>query len=101
MINFLKLAITTVVLGLIFIDPAFANKFETISSGVNGSIKVKEEYLQIALYVAAGICWLAGILSIVTSHNNASYLNYATWKMSAVLWITTGTIFGALAFFMF
>ena len=72
-------------LTLCFNEPSLANKFETIGGGVQGSTKVKVEYLQIIAYVAGGIFLLAGVLSILLHDRNAQTLNYTMWKVSSAL----------------
>ncbi|MCU7920019.1 MAG: hypothetical protein KZQ95_16930 [Candidatus Thiodiazotropha sp. (ex Epidulcina cf. delphinae)] len=71
-------------LTLFFTEPLLANKFETIGGGVQGSTKVKAEYLQIVAYVAGGIFLVAGVLAIVLRDRNALTLNYTMWKSSSV-----------------
>jgi uncharacterized membrane protein len=71
--------------GLLFCEPALANKFETIGGGVQGSTQVKIEYLRLIAYVAGGILMIAGILSIVLHDKNAQTLNYTMWKVSSAL----------------
>lgn len=76
---------------LLFFDPALANKFETISGGVTGSYRVKREFIQNALLVGGSIFWLSAILAVVVPHTNASFLNYANWKASAIVLAILGT----------
>ncbi len=71
--------------GLFLCEPALANKFETIGSGVQGSTQAKIEYLKVIAYVAAGIFMIAGIASIVLHDKNAQTLNYTMWKVSSAL----------------
>lgn len=77
---------------LVLADPALANKFETISSGMTGSIKVKREFVQTALLVGGGIFWLSAVLAIVVPHSNPSFLNYANWKASAAVLAVLGSV---------
>jgi hypothetical protein len=86
--------------GLFFCEPLLANKFETIGGGVQGSTRIKIEYLQIVAYVAAGIFTVAGVLAIVLRNKNAQTLSYTMWKSSATLFflLAIGSI--ALAIFM-
>lgn len=72
-------------LGLILCEPVLANKFETIGGGVQGSTRVKIEYLQVIAYVASGIFFISGILAIVLHNKNAQTLNYTMWKPSAAI----------------
>lgn len=68
------------------LDPAFAgNKFETISGGVSGSVKLKKEHIQIVLYVVSGIFLFSTLLAIALPHHNALLLNFANWKQSATV----------------
>ena len=43
----------------LFIDPALANKFETIGGGVSGSTQIKLEYLKIIALVFGGVFLVA------------------------------------------
>jgi preprotein translocase subunit SecG len=72
-------------LGLILCEPALANKFETIGGGVQGSTKVKVEYLQVIAYVASGIFFISGVLAILLHNKNSQTLNYTMWKPSAAI----------------
>ncbi len=71
--------------GLFFCEPLLANKFETIGGGVQGSTKIKVEYLQIVAYVAAGFFTVSGVLAIVLRNKNAQTLSYTMWRSSAVI----------------
>jgi hypothetical protein len=70
---------------LIYAEPLLANKFETIGGGVQGSTRVKVEYLQIVAYISGGILLIAGILAIALQNKNAHTLNYTMWKSSSVM----------------
>lgn len=71
---------------LLALDPAFAgNKFETISGGVSGSVKLKKEHIQIVLYVVSGIFLFSALLAVALPHRNALMLNFANWKQSAAV----------------
>jgi hypothetical protein len=74
-----------VVLLLLAAEPALANKFETIGSGVSGSISIKREWLKLFFYIAAGLCALGAILAIVVPHGNALFLNHRNWKTSSAV----------------
>jgi uncharacterized integral membrane protein len=87
-------------LGLLFCEPLLANKFETIGGGVQGSTKVKVEYLQVIAYAVGGILLIAGILSIVLHNKNAQTLNYTMWKSSATLFFLLSIAAFAAAVFM-
>lgn len=87
-------------LALCISEPSLANKFETIGGGVQGSTKVKVEYLQVIAYVAGGIFLLAGVLSILLHDRNAQTLNYTMWKVSSGLFFLLGIASIAAAVFM-
>jgi hypothetical protein len=78
----LSLVSAWVLFGL-FVEPASANKFETISGGVSGSGQVKRESLQVIFLVAGGVSFLGAVLAVVVPHRNALFLNYSNWKQSA------------------
>lgn len=86
--------------GLLICEPALANKFETIGSGVQGSTRVKIEYLRVIAYLAGGILIIAGILSIVLHDKNAQTLNYTMWKASSALFFLLAIGAFALAVLM-
>jgi hypothetical protein len=86
--------------GVLFCEPALANKFETIGGGVQGSTQVKIEYLQVIAYVAGGLFIAAGILAIVLHNKNAQTLNYTMWKSSSALFFLLGICAFAAAVFM-
>jgi uncharacterized membrane protein len=86
--------------GIFFFEPLLANKFETIGGGVQGSTKIKVEYLQIVAYVAAGIFATAGVLAIVLRNKNAQTLSYTMWRSSAVLFFLLAVGSLTLAFFI-
>jgi hypothetical protein len=81
-------------------DPLLANKFETIGGGVQGTTKVKIEYLQIIAYVASGIFLIAGILSIALHNKNSQTLNYTMWKSSAAMFFILSLGMGAAGYYM-
>lgn len=89
----------TLMLMCLAVEPALANKFETIGSGVSGSVTIKREWLKLFFYIAAGVCALGAILAIVVPHRNALYLNHRNWKTSsalmglfAVVFVTVGIV---------
>lgn len=85
---------------LILAEPALANKFETIGSGVAGSWRFKSEFVRTALLVGGSIFAFAAVLAVVVPHTNAAFLNYANWKASAVvLAILSALLFGG--YFLF
>ena len=83
--RYLSLTLWTGLIILLFCEPALANKFETIGGGVQGSTKVKVEYLQVIAYVAGGIFLVSGVLAILLHNKNAQTLNYTMWKSSSTL----------------
>lgn len=94
----IKLVILILLLGLLALEPALANKFETISGGVNGSFRIKTEWLQGFLVVAGGISLSLSVLAIVVPHKNALFLNFSSWKQSsAVLFVISLFCFGGAA----
>jgi hypothetical protein len=72
-------------LGLLFCEPLLAGKFETIGGGVQGSNQLKVEFLKAIAYVAGGIFFISGVLTILLRNKNAQTLSYTMWKPSAVL----------------
>ncbi|MES9939392.1 MAG: hypothetical protein ABW104_13020 [Candidatus Thiodiazotropha sp. 6PLUC2] len=85
---------------LLLSDPLLANKFETIGGGVQGSSKVKIEYLQIIAYVASVIFFVSGILTIALHNKNALTLNYTMWKSSATIFFILGLCSAAAGYYM-
>lgn len=83
----------------LLIEPALANKFETIGGGVSGSSGIKREWLQKFFLVVGGASLLGAVLAVVVPHRNALYLNYNNWKQSAImLSILAVVMFAAAAF---
>ncbi len=83
----------------LLIEPALANKFETIGGGVSGSSGIKREWLQKFFLVIGGASLLGAVLAVVVPHRNALYLNYNNWKQSAImLSILAVVMFTAAAF---
>ncbi|MCB1785406.1 MAG: hypothetical protein KDJ33_04090 [Gammaproteobacteria bacterium] len=78
-------AVAAILLLVLAVEPALANKFETIGGGVSGSFTIKRIWLEKFFWVAGGICCFAGVLAIAIPHSNPLYLNYRTWKQSAIL----------------
>ena len=70
---------------LIAVEPALANKFETIGGGVSGSAHLKQEWLKGFLYIVGGLSLLTTALAVFVPHNNALFLNFANWKQSAIV----------------
>lgn len=67
------------------IEPALANKFETISSGVSGSTLSKRDWLRGMLFLGAALSVLGCLAAIFMPRRNAHYLNYTNWKASAAV----------------
>jgi hypothetical protein len=83
----------------LLIEPALANKFETIGGGVSGSSGIKREWLQKFFLVIGGASLLGAVLAVVVPHRNALYLNYNNWKQSAImLSVLAVVMFTAAAF---
>lgn len=87
-------------LALFLYEPAFANKFETIGGGVQGSAKIKIEYLRMIAYFVGAIFLAAGILSIALHDKNSQTLNYTMWKSSSALLFLLSAASFAAAFLM-
>lgn len=99
-IRLLSLLPWLIVLALLLCEPAFGNKFETIGGGVQGSAKMKMEYLRVVAYFAGAIFLAAGILAIVLHDKNAQTLNYTMWKTSSALFFLLSVAAFATALFM-
>lgn len=80
------------VVAFLCVEPAMANKFETIGSGITGSPKLKIEYLKVIAYVAGVIMLGSGVLSIILRKKNAQHLNYTLWKPSSILFFLLGLV---------
>ena len=85
---------------LILADPVYANKFETIGGGVQGSTRLKVEYLQVFAYAAGAIFLVAGVLAILLQNRNALTLNYTMWRTSSVLFFLLSIAAFATALFI-
>ncbi|MCG7984266.1 MAG: hypothetical protein JAY90_16130 [Candidatus Thiodiazotropha lotti] len=81
-------------------EPSMANKFETIGGGVQGSTKIKVEYLITIAYVASAIFMIAGILAIALHNRNAQTLNYTMWKSSAAMFFILGIGMAVAGYYM-
>lgn len=78
------------------IEPALANKFETISGGFSGTPTFKRDWLTWLLAISGGVSLFLGLLAVVMPHNNAAFLNYHNWKQSAILlFVAGGALLGA------
>ncbi len=73
-------------------DPALANKFETISGGVNGSLRVKRAFVQSALLYGGSGFLIGAVLAVVVPHTNPAFLNYANWRNSAIVLAILGIL---------
>jgi hypothetical protein len=85
------LMLSVILLGL-SCDPALANKFQTIGSGVTGSMKIKIEYLRISAFVVSGLFFIFSLLAATTKKRNAHELNYAVWKPSSIIFLVLSLI---------
>lgn len=83
MLRFVLLILAT--LCMLGMEPAFANKFETIGGGISGSSGMKREWLRGFFIVAGGISALGAVLAVVVPHRNPLYLNFNNWKTSAAI----------------
>ena len=88
----------------VIVDPALANKFETISGGVNGMNKEKIRLLKdISLYAGGFLVFLA-ILSIITRNRFEGFVGYSSRSDSsstlqgATILTVAGTLFIGLSF---
>ena len=94
----MQLKLTGIILLFIFtlticyLEPAMANKFETIGSGVSGSSNVKIEYLKGIAIVAGIIMFIAATLAVVTRNRNTLTLNHTMWKSSSIILFLLGLI---------
>ena len=87
-------------LALVFIEPALANKFETIGGGVSGSSGIKREWLQKFFLVVGGLSLLSAVLALVVPHNNALYLNFSNWKRSFAVLLVLSAVFFSIAWLL-
>lgn len=79
-------------LALVLVEPAFANKFETIGGGVSGSTRIKTEHVRLILYIVSGLFLFGAILTVVMPHKNPLYLNFSQWKQSAIMMLIISVI---------
>lgn len=77
---------------LLLAEPALANKFETISGGVNGSFRAKTDFIQTLLLTLGSGFMIGAVLAVVVPRTNAAFLNYANWKVSAAVMATLGMV---------
>lgn len=82
---------------LLLAEPALANKFEAIGSGLSGSSHSKRDWLTGFFAVSGGLSLLFGILTIATPHDNAAFLNYGNWKQSAIVLFVLAAVLLLLA----
>jgi len=85
---------------LLLCEPALANRFETISSGITGSGKIKREFVRGALLVGGSGFIIAAILAVIVPRNNAAFLNYTNWKQSAIVLTVLGIVLFITRFFV-
>ncbi len=85
----LAAALLAVVL-LLTLEPAFANKLETISSGFSGASGFKRSWLTRFLVITGGLSLSCGVLACVVPHTNASFLNFGNWRQSALVLFAMG-----------
>lgn len=88
------LLVIAIVLIAFYVDPALANRFETIGGGVVGSRKIKLEYLRVIAFAAGAVFLVAAAATVITHKRNAQMLNYTMWKPSTFIFTLLGT--GAL-----
>lgn len=81
------------VLILLYLEPALANKFETIGGGISGSSGIKREWLQKFFLVGGGLSLLGSVLAVITPHTNAAFLNFSNWKQSAIVLLVFSVVF--------
>jgi hypothetical protein len=98
--DFITITTYLLFLLLLFNEPLLANKFETIGGGVQGSSRLKIEYLRVISYAVGGFFFIAGILAIILKKQNAATLNYTMWKSSSVLFFILATAAVAAGYFM-
>ncbi len=70
---------------VLWLEPALANKFDTIGSGVAGPTGLKREWLRQFFFILAGAGALGAFLALVYPHKNALFLNATNWKRSAMV----------------
>lgn len=88
-----KLFLIILLGGLLFlVEPALANKFETISGGVNGSFRLKHKFVQTALLITGSGFLVGAMLAVVIPHTHAAFLNHANWKISALVMAILGAL---------
>lgn len=93
----LHCAIALGILAMLCIEPALANKFETIGGGVSGSSGIKRDWLQKFFLVVGGMSLLSAVLALVVPHNNALFLNYGNWKKSFIILLVLSIFFFGIA----
>ena len=83
---------------LFFMEPALANKFETIGSGVSGSFEIKREWLRGFFFTIAVFCVIGALLAIFVPHRNALFLNHRNWKASSITMSIFAILFAGFGF---
>ena len=92
--------VVLVVVCLLALEPALANKFETIGGGFSGSLHIKRSWLFKFFAIAGAISLLGSALAVVFPHRNALFLNYSNWKVSALIMLVVAIGFFAAAAFV-
>jgi len=92
-----RYAVILGILALLCVEPALANKFETIGGGVSGSSGIKRDWLQKFFLVVGGMSLLSAILALVVPHDNALFLNYGNWKRSFIILLILSVVFFGIA----
>ena len=87
-------------LALIYIEPAVANKFETIGSGVSGTASTKIEYLKTIAFVTGIIMFIAGVLTVITRNKNSLALNHTMWKSSSIVFFVLSCVTIGAGFYL-
>lgn len=99
-VSALRLGLSVGILVVLCLEPALANKFETIGGGVSGSSGFKREWLQKFFLVVGGLSLLGAILAVVVPHDNVLFLNFDNWKRSSVILLFLSAIFFGAAFLL-
>lgn len=73
-------------------DPAMANKFQTIGSGVTGSVTIKKEFIKNASLVASGVFFTLSVLALILHEKYKLTANYAMAKPASIIWAIIGVI---------
>lgn len=98
----LLISIPLLLLLLVGLEPALANKFETIGGGVSGLSREKVQTLkQISLYGGCFLLFL-GVLALLARNRFEGFVGYSSrnksdssWKGALVLGVLGGLLVGA------